>query len=141
MPARRGSSRSSAPPHSISTSLLPKKSVNQFLVPYKCQETGPKDRCAHRLIGICFPRETTTAILIQVYPPATERSKIKISKASLRRVVLFHHMAGITTKKQNKWKSSNFQTASFLKMTSEFTHPKKLGNTPNVISPRAAKDT
>lgn len=68
-----------------------------------------------------------------------DRSKIKSSKASLRRV-LFHCMAGITTKNQNKLKPSNFQTASFLKTTSEFIDQKKFINTPNMISPRAAKD-
>jgi len=72
LPARKGCSRRSAPPRTISTSLIPPKSADNFLVPYHCQETSPEERCAR-----CPPRETTIAVLIEVYPPATDRSKIE----------------------------------------------------------------
>lgn len=109
LPAKRGAPVGAQHlPAACPHHYFPKKSVNQFLVPYEHQETCPKDSMLPR--WHLLPSWNYNSHFNTGFSPATDRSKIKTSKASLRRGLLFHHMAGITTKKQMdiKWLLNSF---------------------------------
>lgn len=65
-----------APPHRYFPAIS-----KPILSPLQMPGNSPQRRYARCLVGICFPHETTIIILIQVYPPATDRSKIKEFKS------------------------------------------------------------